>query len=107
RRTEGTVLVVVTSLHDVSRGQVDALCAALPPDDVLVLNPTLVDLLEGGSLDGWLAAATKGGLPPVVLLLSPTERAGEGEHARRVATGLADLSGAVIAQGVGAVALMG
>jgi uncharacterized protein YgbK (DUF1537 family) len=70
------VVVVVSSLHDVSRRQADHLLTSLPDERVLLLAPSLDDALDPSTIAEWASArlADAAGLPEVVVIASPTER---------------------------------
>jgi len=112
-RTKGTTLVVVSSLHEVSRSQAEALVQSVPAVDLLVLAPSLDELLgltEPDALRIWLAdhAPTGSPLPRVVVLLSPTERQQRASGSKQVAGALAALAEAIMERGrTGALVLLG
>lgn len=99
-------LVVVSSLHDVSREQAMMLAEALPPEELLVLRPTMDNLRTAADTEGWLKAT----LPPhdvprTVLVLSPSrvgaglkDQPGGASTGAMVASGLAWLTAALMAQ---------
>ncbi|WP_051442225.1 four-carbon acid sugar kinase family protein [Arthrobacter sp. H14] len=74
----GAVLVVASSLHEVSRVQAETLAEAFAPTDVQVLTPALEDLIDEGGVESWLDARHQdraaGTIPRVVMLLAPAER---------------------------------
>jgi len=116
------VVVVVSSLHDVSRSQYDHLLRSTPSEHVRTFAPSLGMLLQPGAITGWivdqLAAAPE--LPAVVIVATPSERPTasalqpvNGQTATEtaaviIADGLATITAAVFAhRPVGAVVLMG
>lgn len=107
----GTVLVVVSSLNSVSRGQADALVAGMADEDITVLAPGLTELTDPTSRpSAWLAEALPAGheLPPVVLLLSPVDRGATQDVAGQVAQSLAQVAHALLERDrVGALVLVG
>lgn len=113
------VVVVVSSLHDVSRGQhahlVEAAATGALPEPVHTLAPTLDDMLgEGlpGFLDRELAHAA---LAAVIVVVAPEQRTGEpgasvdtDTAAVRIAAGLATIADAIMTHiGTGSLVLMG
>lgn len=111
------VVVVVSSLHDVSRAQCTCLVDSLPTDEVRTLAPPLEKLVDPGAVAPWLSRelASVPDLPRIVVITSPTERpaytAGEmrAETASMaIASGLATITEAVFDhQKVGALVLVG
>lgn len=120
------ILVVVSSLHDVSREQHAHLVTVDLAEQVRTLAPTLTDLEDEASTAAWLAAefVCSRDLPRVVVILSPAERGDLVETeanpteanptganpttAIRVAAGLADLMASVLEQvAISALVLMG
>lgn len=73
------VVIVGSSLHDVSRAQLDHLTATLPADLLLTLSPALDETLQPSTIAGWTARrlAASPALPPVVVIASPSERPSE------------------------------
>ena len=112
-RTEGTTLVVVSSLHEVSRLQAEALVRSVPADDLLVLEPSfdeLLGLIEPDALRSWLADCLPIGsaLPGVVVVLSPSERRDRTGGSELVARALAAVAEAIVERGrTGALVLLG
>jgi uncharacterized protein YgbK (DUF1537 family) len=113
------VVVVVSSLHDVSRAQhahlVRAAEAGSLGEEVRTIAPSLDDLVRGGA-DAVLATArVDGPVPAVTVVLAPERAAVAGREvpgspttAERVAAGLAALADGVIARdGASALVLMG
>jgi uncharacterized protein YgbK (DUF1537 family) len=126
RRAADRILVVVSSLHDVSREQHAHLVTVDLAERVRTLAPTLEDLADEASTATWLSAefVRSRDLPRVVVILSPAERgdlavieANETEanqaHANpttaiRVAAGLAELTASVLHEAaISALVLMG
>ena len=126
RRAADRILVVVSSLHDVSREQHAHLVTVDLAERVRTLAPTLEDLADEASTAAWLAAefVRSRDLPRVVVILSPAERgdlavieANETEANRahtnpttatRVAAGLAELTASVLHEAaISALVLMG
>jgi uncharacterized protein YgbK (DUF1537 family) len=115
------ILVVVSSLHDVSREQYSHLVTFNLAERVRTLAPSLTDLADEASTVAWLAAefARSRDFPRVVVILSPAERADlvEAEAsptltnpttAIRVAAGLAELTASVLGEAaISALVLMG
>jgi len=112
-RSEGTTLVVVSSLHEVSRSQAEALVQSRPAGDVLVLAPSLDELLgftEPDAMRVWLAnRVPTGSAPPrVIVVLSPTERHKSASGSELVAGALAALAQTIVERGrTGALVLLG
>lgn len=73
------VAVVVSSLHDVSRGQVDRLKAEFSTDRLRTFAPSLEASLRPDSISDWMAADLRSdpALPAVVVIESPSERGGD------------------------------
>lgn len=116
------VVVLVSSLHDVSRSQYDHLVDTTPPEHVRTFAPSLAVLLEPGATGDWIAAqlAAAPDLPAVVIVATPSERpaasAAQTAQAQTatqtaaeiIADGLATITAAVFAhRPVHAVVLMG
>jgi uncharacterized protein YgbK (DUF1537 family) len=109
------VVVVVSSLHDVSRTQAEHLIAALPDGRVRVLAPGLDDVLSPKTIADWTAKqlAETPSLPEVVVIASPTERPtrvpdGTSTAAELITDSLATVTGLVFAhEPVGALMLLG
>lgn len=111
------VVVVVSSLHDISRLQYDHLVEVTPPQQVRTFAPSLTVLLEPGATGRWIAAelAAAPHLPPVVIVATPAERPAASTvptttktAAVIIADGLATITAAVFAhRSVGALVLMG
>ncbi|AWB87588.1 four-carbon acid sugar kinase family protein [Mycetocola zhujimingii] len=110
------VVVVVSSLHDVSRAQVDELMAQLPRDAVRTLTPTLEQALTPASTAAWAERELAGSpeLPAVVVIASPSERPARDVGQSKapasdlIAQSLAIISDAVISESpVGAIVLLG
>ena len=120
-RDPDRILVVVSSLHDVSREQHAHLVTVDLAERVRTLAPTLTDLEDEASTAAWLAAelVRSSDLPRVVVILSPAERGDLVETeanpteanpttAIRVAAGLAELTASVLEQAaISALVLMG
>ncbi|WP_159802999.1 four-carbon acid sugar kinase family protein [Arthrobacter zhaoguopingii] len=107
----GRILIVVSSLNDTSRAQVNRLIAELPPEELLVLRPGLAVVTDRPALSAWIGRqlAPSGELPGVVMVLSPIDRASDtGVRGVEIAAGLAVLAGNVLSCGdVAALALIG
>jgi uncharacterized protein YgbK (DUF1537 family) len=110
------VVVVGSSLHEVSRMQVQFLLDSLPADQVLTIAPTLDQALEPAGIADWAAneLANAPELPAVVVITSPPERSAApaedlGEPAsERIARSLAIISDTVFeSSSVGAFVLLG
>lgn len=125
------ILVVVSSLHDVSREQHRHLVTLDLAERVRTLEPTLADLADEASTTNWIAGELGRSIdfPRVVVILSPAERhhatqdaanpnAGHNSDVKqnpaslcaaiRVATGLAELTEAVLKRtAISALVLMG
>ena len=130
-RAADRVLVVVSSLHDVSREQHAHLVTVDLIERVRTLAPTLEDLADEASTAAWLAAefVRSRDLPRVVVILSPAEcgdlaeteanrtdaspteanqTAANPATAIRVAVGLAELTASVLGEAaISALVLMG
>lgn len=111
RNEADRILVVVSSLHDVSREQHQHLVTVDLAEPVRTLAPTLTDLADEGSTAAWLASefGRSVDLPRVVVILSPAERRDANPTtAIRVGAGLAELTEAVLEQAaISALVLMG
>lgn len=111
RSRTGGVVVVVSSLHDVSRSQHEHLSGLVLGEQVYSLKPTLADLADEDATANWLAGELGRGieLPQVVVILSPAERHAVTQATPiRVACGLAELTEAVLARmEISALVLMG
>lgn len=70
------VVVVVSSLHDVSRTQVDQLMSSLGTDQVYTFAPPLDEVLTPETIAEWTTCelAKAPALPAVVVISSPSER---------------------------------
>ncbi len=109
------VVVVVSSLHDMSRSQYAHLLAGTPTEHVRTFAPSLAVLLKPGAIAGWIEAelAAAPDLPAVVVVATPSERPEASvtdtpTAAVIIADGLATVTAAVFAhRAVGAVVLMG
>ena len=109
------VVVVVSSLHDMSRSQYAHLLAGTPTEHVRTFAPSLAVLLEPGAIAGWIEAELHAApeLPAVVVVATPSERPEASvtdtpTAAVIIADGLATVTAAVFAhRAVGAVVLMG
>jgi uncharacterized protein YgbK (DUF1537 family) len=111
------VVVVVSSLHDVSRSQYHHLVGNTPPQHVRTFAPSLTVLLEPGAVGRWIVAelAATPNLPPVVIVVTPLERPAASTAptttetaAVVIADGLAIITAAVFAhRSVNALVLMG
>jgi uncharacterized protein YgbK (DUF1537 family) len=104
----GRAVVVVSSLHDVSRAQHAHLLAN--STDVITLTPTLKEILSTDSDDemtAWIQANVEPGTSAsVIVILSPAEQAAPTEIAPiRVAAALAAITDAVVSR-LGAVSLV-
>ena len=130
-RDPDRILIVVSSLHDVSREQHAHLVTVDLAERVRTLAPALTDLEDEASTAAWLAAefVRSRDLPRVVVILSPVERGDLVETeanpteanpteanpteanpttAIRVAAGLAELTASVVEQAaISALVLMG
>ena len=109
------VVVVVSSLHDMSRSQYAHLLAGTSTEHVRTFAPSLAVLLDPGAIAGWIEAelAAVPELPAVVVVATPSERPDASvtdtpTAAVIIADGLATVTAAVFAHcAVGAVVLMG
>jgi len=113
------VVVVVSSLHDVSRGQHAHLVRAAADgslgEDVRTIAPSLDDLVGAGADLTAAQGRAAGPAPAVTVVLAPERTAGAAAEvvgqpttAERVAAGLASIAGRVIADdGAAALVLMG
>ena len=116
RHDADRILVVVSSLHDVSREQYAHLVTFDLAERVRTFAPNLIDLADEASTAAWLCAefARSIDLPRVVVILSPAERADLAETdanpttSIRVAAGLAELTASVLGEAeISALVLMG
>ena len=98
----GQVLIVVSSLHDVSRGQAERLINESADDDLLVLRPTLADVRSRASALAWAAAQKLSVAQRATLLLSPTDRGSTPDAltGAEIAEGLAAIAGVVLADAI-------
>jgi uncharacterized protein YgbK (DUF1537 family) len=109
------VVVVVSSLHDVSRTQADHLKNSLPADQVRSFAPTLEVALNPDGIAEWMAGqlAESGALPAVVVIESPSDRPshspdGDQTAAELIAESLATITDLVFDHDtVGALMLLG
>ncbi|TFD73205.1 four-carbon acid sugar kinase family protein [Cryobacterium gelidum] len=115
------VVVVLSSLHDISRSQYDHLVGVTPPQHVRTFAPSLNVFLEPGAIGRWIAGelAATPHLPAIVIVATPSERPDAAtaptisETATETATvviadGLATITAALFAhRSVGALVLMG
>ncbi|GAA1117752.1 four-carbon acid sugar kinase family protein [Arthrobacter flavus] len=94
----GRVLIVVSSLHDVSRGQAERLISESTDDDLLVLRPALADVRSRAAALAWVEARELSGAQRVTLLLSPTDRGSTPDAltGAEIAEGLAAIAGVVL-----------
>ncbi|TFD65692.1 four-carbon acid sugar kinase family protein [Cryobacterium ruanii] len=70
------VVVVLSSLHDISRSQYDHLVGVTPPQHVRTFAPSLNVFLEPGAIGLWIAGelAATPHLPAIVIVATPSER---------------------------------
>ncbi|SDK43675.1 Uncharacterized conserved protein YgbK, DUF1537 family [Cryobacterium psychrotolerans] len=111
------VVVVVSSLHEVSRAQHSTMVESLPADQHRAFAPTLAEFLSPDCVDDWIGRelASAPGLPRVITITAPSERPGTeaglsagGTPSMAIAAGLATITAAVFDHGsVGALVLMG
>lgn len=95
------VLVVVSSLHDMSRSQADRLINESATSDLLVLRPLLKDVQHRTAALAWAAAQQLTAAPgTTTLLLSPVDRADETLTGAEIADGLAAIAGVVLQKAV-------
>ena len=96
------VLVVVSSLHDVSRSQAVQLISAAADDDLLVLRPALADVRTRASALAWAAAQELPVSQRTTLLLSPTDRGSAPNTltGAEIADGLAAIAGVLLAEAI-------
>ncbi|TQL40411.1 uncharacterized protein YgbK (DUF1537 family) [Homoserinimonas aerilata] len=113
-RQVGRIVVVVSSLHDVSRSQADHLVDSVPAERIRVLAPTLDDALSPDTIADWAARQlADSALPEIVVISSPSERptqlpSGDSTAAELIADSLATITGLVFAHdAVGALMLLG
>ncbi|WP_169923418.1 four-carbon acid sugar kinase family protein [Paramicrobacterium agarici] len=107
------VVLVASSLHDVTLEQVDALSDAR--SDVVVLRPSLQQLLNSGARSQWhdAVSAASARTAPVTVIAAPTERretlaSSRSDASGRVADGLAQAAHSLVAGEPGAsLVLMG
>ncbi|MBG6189984.1 uncharacterized protein YgbK (DUF1537 family) [Arthrobacter sp. CAN_A212] len=98
----GPVLIVVSSLHDVSRGQAERLINESADDDLLVLRPALTDVRSRASALAWAAAQERSVAQQATLLLSPTDRGNTPDAltGAEIADRLAAIAGVVLAESI-------
>ena len=111
------VVVVLSSLHDISRSQYDHLVGVTPPQHVRTFAPSLNVFLEPGAIGRWITGelAATPHLPAIVIVATPSERpdASTAPTTTETATviiadGLATITAALFAhRSVGALVLMG
>lgn len=117
RPTADRVLVVVSSLHEVSRAQHSTMVGSLPADQHRAFAPTLAEFLGPDGVGDWIGrelAATPD-LPRVITITAPSERPGPeaglpavDTPSMVIAAGLATITAALFDHGtVGALVLMG
>lgn len=97
------ILVVVSSLHDMSRSQADRLINESATSDLLVLRPLLKDVQHRAAALAWAAAQQLTAAPgTTTLLLSPVDRADETLTltGAEIADGLAAIAGVVLQKAV-------
>lgn len=92
------VIVVVSSLHDVSRTQVDQLTNALPIDQLRTFAPPLDVALSAETIAGWTRQelAKSSALPKVVVISSPSARPSQQPQGEKTAAELIARSLAII-----------
>lgn len=100
----GRTLVVVSSLHDVSREQTRVLTESCPDSELVALYPTMDNLRTAAAAEAWLEEKVPPhDLPSTVVMVSPS-RTGSREEGQpdgantgaRVADGLATLATALM-----------
>lgn len=109
------VVVVVSSLHDVSRTQAEHLKRSLPAEQVRSFAPTLEVALNPDGIQDWMARqlAGSGPLPAVIVIESPSDRPdhnpdGDRTAAELIAESLATITDLVFEHDkVGAFMLLG
>ena len=109
-RTAGRVVIQVSSLHDVSRGQHAHLAASKHSDRVRTIAPGLAYVSGADAAAAWIERelASSDPLPDVVAVLAPDERGQDADASDQVAAGLAAITDAVIAHApAAALVLMG
>jgi uncharacterized protein YgbK (DUF1537 family) len=97
------VAVVVSSLHDVSRGQANRLKAEFSADELRTFAPSLQEALNPDVMGDWVAAELERdpALPSVIVIESPSERPsgsapqGERSAAELIAESLATITEAL------------
>lgn len=84
------VVVVVSSLNEVSRGQTEQLVAETAVDRIRVLTPGLDDVLSSAAINNWIARELPAGvhLPEIIVISSPAERP---EVASRIGSSTSEL----------------
>lgn len=104
RKPATRVLVVETSLHDMSRSQFERLSASLPASCVRVLVPSVEAALDTESIADWIARKIESDphLPQLVLVRSPDARPAPGSEGldRKSAAMAITSSLAIITEGV-------
>jgi uncharacterized protein YgbK (DUF1537 family) len=114
-RAAQRVVVVVSSLHDVSRTQAEHLKNGLPADQLRTFVPTLEEALNPAGIAEWMAKqlADSAALPAVVVIESPSDRPthspqGDKTAAELIAESLATITELVFDHdAVGALMLLG
>lgn len=109
------VVVVVSSLHEVSRDQTEKLVAETAAGRICILQPRLEDALSPATISSWIAQELPSGthLPEIIVVSSPAERpetgGGIGPSASElIAESLATITAAVFDAGsVDAAVLVG
>lgn len=99
-KTHRRMTVVVSSLHEVSRGQCRHLIEHAPAGTVRVLEPGIADLLDARTVAAWLATNLGNalGASTVDLIVSPAIRGTDQTSASLVRQGLAQITQAVMGQ---------
>lgn len=95
----GRILILVSSLHDMSRGQADRFLESAAAEDVLVLRPASENLQDRSTAASWAEHhLRREDLPPVVLVLSTLNRsrASGSLGGAAIADGLATVIGTIL-----------
>lgn len=73
---DGHVVVLVSSLHDVSRSQFGHMLRNLPSAELRVFSPPLPVLLRAGAIRTWMSdqIAQSPDLPRIIVIVTPTDR---------------------------------
>lgn len=92
----GRVIVVISSLHEASRAQRDHLKLSVNDTILQTFEPGLADLRSGEKMSSWIKANVALKNRKVSVVVSPTIRGIDADSPARVASGLAQLTEALV-----------